>query len=73
MKAESERNGYDLFLLVATDILNSNSTGLAFGEGKDKLEAAFGGKFDADDRLALPGVVSRKKQVVPPLQKAFEA
>ncbi|KRL50810.1 manganese-dependent inorganic pyrophosphatase [Lacticaseibacillus manihotivorans] len=73
LKAESERNGYDLFLLVATDILNSNSTGLAFGEGKDKLEAAFGGKFDADDRLALPGVVSRKKQVVPPLQKAFEA
>jgi manganese-dependent inorganic pyrophosphatase len=73
LKAESEKNGYDLFLLVATDILNSNSTGLAFGEGKDKLEAAFGGKFDADGRLALPGVVSRKKQVVPPLQKAFEA
>ncbi|MFD1485214.1 manganese-dependent inorganic pyrophosphatase [Lacticaseibacillus baoqingensis] len=73
LKAEAEKNGYDLFLLVATDILNSNSTGLAFGEGKDKLEAAFNAKFDANGRLALPGVVSRKKQVVPPLQAAFEA
>ncbi|WP_461214437.1 manganese-dependent inorganic pyrophosphatase [Lacticaseibacillus sp. GG6-2] len=73
LKSESDKNGYDLFLLIATDILNSDSTGLAYGEGFDKLEAAFGQKFDANQRLALPGVVSRKKQVVPPLQKAFEA
>ncbi|MCI1987321.1 MAG: manganese-dependent inorganic pyrophosphatase [Lactobacillus sp.] len=73
LKAEAEKNGYDLFVLIATDILNSNSAGLAFGEGKDKLEAAFAAKFDAQGRLALPGVVSRKKQVVPPLQAAFEA
>lgn len=73
LKAEAAKNGYDMFLLIATDILNSNSTGLAVGSDLDKLEAAFDAKFDADHRLALPGVVSRKKQVVPPLQKAFEA
>lgn len=73
LKSEAAKNGYDMFLLIATDILNSNSTGLAVGSDLDKLEAAFDAKFDADHRLALPGVVSRKKQVVPPLQKAFEA
>jgi manganese-dependent inorganic pyrophosphatase len=36
------------------------------------VAAAFNEKFDANDRLALPGVVSRKKQVVPPMQGAFE-
>ena len=73
MKSEAEKNGYDTFLLIATDILNSDSTGFLFGKNQDKLEQAFGAKFDADHRLALPGVVSRKKQVVPPLQAAFEA
>ncbi|WP_179395389.1 manganese-dependent inorganic pyrophosphatase [Lacticaseibacillus absianus] len=73
MKAEAEQNGYDTFVLIATDILNSNSIGLAYGQDQDKLEAAFGATFDADRRLALPGVVSRKKQVVPPLQAAYEA
>lgn len=73
MQQEATKHQYDLFLLIATNILDSDSTGFAVGTGLDKLEAAFGTKFDADHRLALPGVVSRKKQVVPPLQKAFEA
>lgn len=73
MKSEAEKNGYDTFLLIATDILNSDSTGFAVGAGLDTIAGAFGEQFDANQRLALPGVVSRKKQVVPPLQKAFEA
>ncbi|WP_125703321.1 manganese-dependent inorganic pyrophosphatase [Lacticaseibacillus daqingensis] len=73
MKAEADQNGYATFVLIATDILNSNSIGLAYGADQDKLEAAFGVTFDAAHRLALPGVVSRKKQVVPPLQAAYEA
>jgi len=72
MADEAKADGYDLFLLVATDILNSNSVGFAVGSDQDKLETAFNQKFDADQRLALPGVVSRKKQVVPQLTAAFE-
>ncbi|WP_405055367.1 DHHA2 domain-containing protein, partial [Lacticaseibacillus paracasei] len=34
--------------------------------------SAFNEQFDKDARLALPGVVSRKKQVVPPMQSTFE-
>ncbi|KRN25672.1 manganese-dependent inorganic pyrophosphatase [Lacticaseibacillus camelliae] len=73
MKSEAEKNGYDSFLLLATNILDSDTTGFFYGKNADKLEAAFNQKFDANHRIALPGVVSRKKQVVPPLQKAFEA
>ena len=72
MTKEAQAKGYDDFLLIATDILNSNSTGFAVGADRDKVAAAFNEKFDANDRLALPGVVSRKKQVVPPMQGAFE-
>ncbi|WDF81541.1 manganese-dependent inorganic pyrophosphatase [Lacticaseibacillus pabuli] len=71
MQAEKDAEGYDLFVVIATDIMNSNSTAFALGE-KDKLEDAFGKKFDANDRLDLPGVVSRKKQVVPVLTDSFE-
>lgn len=72
METENNANGYDLFLLLATNILNSNSELLVVGEPKDVVEQAFGGKLSEQNRLSLPGVVSRKKQVVPPLTDAFE-
>lgn len=62
---------YDLFLLLATNVLTSDSELLALGEGTDVVEQAFGTKF-SNHRMNLPGVVSRKKQVVPPLTKAFD-
>ncbi|MDK8393054.1 manganese-dependent inorganic pyrophosphatase, partial [Lactobacillus gasseri] len=37
-----------------------------------KFEKAFNTKL-SDSEVKLPGVVSRKKQVVPPLTNAFEA
>lgn len=70
MQAEVDADGYGLFLTVATDIVNSNSVGLALGQ-TDKVEATFGKQFNADGRIDLPGVVSRKKQVVPQLTEAF--
>ena len=71
MKDENDAKGYDIFLLLATNILNSNSELLVVGEPKDKVEAAFGKKLNDQNRMSLPGVVSRKKQVVPPLTDAF--
>lgn len=63
-------SGYENFLLVITDILNSNSKALYLGDTAAAIEKAFGKKLD-DNVIDLPGVVSRKKQVVPPLQKQF--
>ncbi|MFT8394264.1 MAG: manganese-dependent inorganic pyrophosphatase [Liquorilactobacillus ghanensis] len=68
--AENKAQGYDLFLLMVTNILDSNTRLLAIGEPQEAVEKAFNAKL-IDNKVDLPGVVSRKKQVVPPLQKAF--
>lgn len=71
-KAENEAEGYDLFLILATNILDSNSELLVVGAPTEPVEKAFG-KTIKNNRLSLPGVVSRKKQVVPQLTDAFNA
>lgn len=71
IEAQNKDNGYDLFLLMVTNILDSNTRLLAIGAGQNVVETAFGHSLE-NDKMDLPGVVSRKKQVVPPLEKAFE-
>lgn len=70
IEAENQAQGYDLFLLMVTNILDSNTRLLVVGEPQDVVEKAFNTKL-VDNKADLPGVVSRKKQVVPPLQTAF--
>lgn len=70
MAEQNNQNNYDLFVLIITDILNSNSVALVAGEPKEKVEQAFNVTLE-NNRALLPGVVSRKKQVVPPLTDAF--
>lgn len=70
MTAENSKNGYDLFVLIITNILDSDSEILVVGNSTDKVEAAFNVQL-ADNRAFLKGVVSRKKQVVPQLTEAF--
>ena len=71
MRAANSENGYDTFVFVITNILTSVSTVLVVGDYKDKVAQAFNSSY-TDGLLTLPGVVSRKKQVVPPLTVAFE-
>lgn len=69
---EIAAKNYDLFVLIITNILNSDSEGLVLGSasGQANFEKAFNKKL-TDNLVALPGVVSRKKQVVPPLTEAY--
>ncbi|PYZ98942.1 manganese-dependent inorganic pyrophosphatase [Alteribacter lacisalsi] len=60
--------GLDLFILVVTDILSNNSTVLVEGEASENVEKAFDVKLE-NKTAVLEGVVSRKKQIVPPLNK----
>src|SRR5690625_4219920 len=60
-----EEKDLDLFLLVVTDILNSNSDALALGNATENVEKAFNVSLK-NNRALLEGVVSRKKQIVPP-------
>lgn len=70
IEAQNKDNGYDLFLLMVTNILDSNTRLLTLGSGQEVVEKAFDQKL-VDDKMDLPGIVSRKKQVVPPLEEAF--
>ena len=54
----------DLFILLITDIVNSNSQVIALGKSAKLIEKAYGVEL-IDNTALLEGVVSRKKQVVP--------
>ena len=59
-----EKENLDLFMLVITDIVNSNSQVIALGKNASLVEKAYGVKLENNTAL-LKGVVSRKKQIVP--------
>ena len=57
----------DLYMLLITDIINTNSKAIVLGNEKEVVEKAFNVKIDENDSVMLEGVVSRKKQVAPPI------
>ena len=59
-----EKEDLDLFMLLITDIVNSNSQVIVLGKDACLVEKAYGVKLE-DNTALLEGVVSRKKQVVP--------
>jgi len=63
-----DRQGFDLMLLMVSDILLEGSELLAVGYTR-LVEKAFGVSL-TEQAVFLPGVLSRKKQVVPPLANA---
>ena len=64
-------NGLDLFFFVVTDILNNDSTAVAIGQVADASARSFGAEI-VNGRIVLPGVVSRKKQIVPVLTEGLK-
>ena len=61
-------NSIDVFLFAITDIINSNSQAIVLGNRTDIIEKGFGKKLE-DNMMFLPGVVSRKKQIVPVIKE----
>ena len=71
MKENADREGFDMHLLMATDILEEATYLLYAGSPKTLIGEAF--KKDASGtHVYLPGVMSRKKQVIPPLSEAVK-
>lgn len=70
MREESRENGFDLAVLIVTDIVENNSIAIVDGPSYRKFEMAFGKPIQLNT-VELEGVVSRKKQVVPPLNDVF--
>ncbi|GHG04272.1 manganese-dependent inorganic pyrophosphatase [Thalassotalea marina] len=67
LKAEGNRHSV---LLLLTDIMKEGSEVLVVSDNDDLTEKAYG-KASENGRVWLDGVLSRKKQVVPPLQDSL--
>ncbi|MFT5790641.1 MAG: manganese-dependent inorganic pyrophosphatase [Shewanella sp.] len=67
LKAEGNRHSV---LLLLTDIMKEGSEMLIVSDDLALIESAYD-KQSSDGKVWLDGVLSRKKQVVPPLQAAF--
>ena len=63
-----EENNLDIFVFAITDIINSNSQAIVLGKATEVFEKGFNTKLE-DNTAFLPGVVSRKKQILPVLQE----
>lgn len=69
MAVLGRREGYDLVILMVTDIIRETSHLIFAGQAGNLIGTAFG-QAEEEGVLSLPGVMSRKKQVVPPLVEA---
>lgn len=70
MNKKAKDSGFDLILLMLTDILNGGSVLIAAGEHKDIVSKAFNVTL-TNTGVYIPGIVSRKKQVIPPITAAL--
>ena len=66
MNKEILSKGLSLFVFVITDIINSNSEAIVLGDRIDAISKT----YEINDNIAImPGVVSRKKQILPLVEK----
>ena len=70
MKKVKEEGGYHSIFLMLTDIMKEGTELLCVTDDPEVVEKAFGKKLEGKS-VWLDGVMSRKKQVVPPFEKAF--
>jgi manganese-dependent inorganic pyrophosphatase len=70
MRELKEEGGRDSVLLLLTDIIQEGSELLVCSDDSSRIEKAFETTL-SDDRVWLKGVMSRKKQVIPFLERVF--
>lgn len=69
MERVCKDDGFDLFVLLVTDVVVGGTEIIAVGEAKWIVDSAFDMESFEKSRF-LPGVFSRKKQIVPKLMNA---
>ena len=72
MTSKAKQDGLDMTLLLLTDILNEGSQIIVAGDKPEIAEKAFNVTLK-DSTAFLDGVLSRKKQVVPPITAAINS
>jgi len=71
MEKVRKEEGLSFVLIMLTDVMKEASDLLFVGTPADKFEKAFEGKME-NNSIYKKGVLSRKKQVIPPLEAAFK-
>ena len=71
MEEMAKKQNYSIFMLMLTDIFNEVSEMVVVGDNKELIAQAFGKDLVNNSFLAT-GVLSRKKQVIPPITKMLE-
>lgn len=67
MEEKVSKDGFDLIIEMATDIFKSSSLFIVAGEHKEVFCRAFNVSLKEDNTVYIDGMVSRKKQIIPPL------
>ncbi len=70
LKKVKEEGGYHTVVLMLTDIMKEGTELMVVTDEPKIVEITFGKALEGKS-VWLPGVMSRKKQVVPPLEKTF--
>ena len=70
LAALKQEEGHHTVMLLLTDIMKEGSEVIVLSDDSELAQKAFG-SATTNDKLWLDGVLSRKKQIVPPLQKVF--
>lgn len=73
MKEACEKEGLDMIFFMLTDILEESTNLIFTGEKAGEfVEKAYGVSCEEGDYYKLPGVVSRKKQLIPTFMAALQ-
>lgn len=72
MEERAEKENYSIFILMLTDIFKEASEMVVVGHNKELVARAFG-KSLVNNSFYAPDVLSRKKQVVPPITNMLTA
>ncbi|MDI9477007.1 MAG: putative manganese-dependent inorganic diphosphatase [Natronincolaceae bacterium] len=70
MEEKADKHGYSTFMLMLTDIFNEASEMVVVGQNKELIAGAFEKEL-SNNSFYVPGVLSRKKQVVPLITNAI--
>lgn len=70
MDKKALENNFNLLVFMLTDILKGGSELLVVGKDKELVARAFNVKLNGTG-VYLPGILSRKKQVIPPITAAI--
>jgi manganese-dependent inorganic pyrophosphatase len=70
MKEQKAEGGHHTILLMLTDVVKEGTQLVVLSDDPSIVEGAFDTKLDGNS-MWIPGMMSRKKQTVPNMQKAF--